>query len=86
MASISFQWEDVWAIYPSSEPETKESIMIALEGFLTSVSPSAQIKALESAPMPIIKAHSHLLHDKAKKALGLEVEKPKTLSKLFSLF
>lgn len=72
MAKISFEWEDCWAYYPYAQKETQSDILIALKGFLETSSPTAQKKALESAPMGVIKAHSHLLHDKAKKALGVK--------------
>lgn len=75
MAKIAFEWADTWAYFPSALPETKEDILKALKSMLESSSPNAQAKALEAAPMPIIKAHLHLLHPRAKKALGLEDER-----------
>lgn len=69
MAKISFEWEDAWAYHPYAEPETQRDIEKALGEYLSTVSPSAQVKALEAAPMSIIKAHAHLLHDQAKKEI-----------------
>jgi hypothetical protein len=79
MAKISWEWEDTWAFSPSAEPEAKKDILIALEGYLKTVAPSHQVKALEAAPMDIIKKHACFLHPLAKKKLGLvEEQKSKT--------
>jgi hypothetical protein len=90
MAKIAFQWEDCWAYYPYAQPETQRDIEDALKSTLVTVSPSAQIKALEAAPVTIIEAHAHLLHDIAKKKLGItevKAKKTKTLEfDCFSLF
>lgn len=41
---------------------------------LPTLSWKVQLEVLDNCPMDIIKAHSHLLHERAKKALGLEDE------------
>jgi hypothetical protein len=72
MAKISYEWEDLWAIFDNLIPEAQKDALESLASMLKTASPKSQKEALESAPMPIIKAHAHLLHDKARKALGLE--------------
>jgi hypothetical protein len=81
MASISWGWDDAWAIYPDVEPEMQKSIEDALASMLPNVAPKIQIQALETAPMKVIKKHAHLLHDRAKAALGLEVKRTSRTSK-----
>lgn len=69
-------YADLWKIWKEN-PYYRKQIehWMALDKNLPILSYKTQLEVLENAPMDIIKAHAHLLHDRAKKVLGLESKK-----------
>lgn len=74
-------YADLWKIWKEN-PYYREQIehWMSLEKTLPILSWKTQLEVLDNAPFPVIKAHAHLLHDKAKKALGLETSSLKKSS------
>lgn len=83
-------YADIWKMYKEQDNFNDETAdmhraqilhLMNLKKNLPILSWKAQLEVLDNAPMPIIKAHAHLLHDKAKKTLGLEEEKKSKMTK-----
>lgn len=86
-------YADLWQMYKAQEQfkdewaETHRAQILhwmALEKTLPILSYKTQLEVLDNAPMDIIKKHAHLLHDRAKQALGLEASTKKTQVKNWS--
>lgn len=86
MASNNYgcEYADLWRIWKES-PHYRTQIehWMDLERNLPILSFKTQLEVLENAPMNIVNDYAHLLHDRAKKALGLE-EKKQSNKKQFS--
>lgn len=84
------EYADLWRMYKEQDnykdawAETHRAQIlhwINLPKNLPVLSYKAQLEVLDNCPMDIVKAHAHLLHAKAKKALGLEGEEKPAYSK-----
>lgn len=80
-------YADLWRMYKEQEQYADEwakkhraQILhwMALDKNLPILSWKTQLEVLDNCPMDIIKAHAHLLHERAKKTLGLEASTKKT--------
>lgn len=68
------EYADLWKIYKEQESYRAQILhWMNLPKNLPILSYKAQLEILDNCPMDIVKAHAHLLHEKARKALGLEV-------------
>ena len=70
-------YADLWRIWKES-PHYRPQIehWMELKRTLPILPYKVQLEVLENCPMDIVKAHVHLLDKRARKALGLEEEKP----------
>lgn len=71
---VEVPYAALWAIYKES-PAYREQIMkwLDLPKTLASLGWKGQAEILDNAPVEVIKAHAHLLDDRAIRKLGLVV-------------
>lgn len=73
-------YSDLWRIYnenPYYRPQIEH--WMDLKRNLPILSWKVQLEVLDNCPMDMVKANAHLLHDKARKFLGLEEEEEKPM-------